>query len=195
MKHISGLVVSIFCFFSVSAQKNIPSFGKIDKADLEMKDCDFDPGAVAVKLLDIGNMFYDRGTAGITLFKTVYEKRVRIKILKDKGLSYANVEVPFYSHNNDETISKIDACTFNLDESGKIKVTDVSKSSIYIKKINKQALNIANGAGIQWFDDNSIIYKTAVAMPSGLPKRPITPNGPTIQQNIGKAAPGRQRCQ
>ena len=139
MKHISGLVVSIFCFFSVSAQKNIPSFGKIDKADLEMKDCDFDPGAVAVKLLDIGNMFYDRGTAGITLFKTVYEKRVRIKILKDKGLSYANVEVPFYSHNNDETISKIDACTFNLDESGKIKVTDVSKSSIYIKKINKQA--------------------------------------------------------
>ena len=139
MKHISGLVVSIFCFFSVFAQKNIPSFGKIDKADLEMKDCDFDPGAVAVKLLDIGNMFYDRGTAGITLFKTVYEKRVRIKILKDKGLSYANVEVPFYSHNNDETISKIDACTFNLDESGKIKVTDVSKSSIYIKKINKQA--------------------------------------------------------
>ena len=36
MKHISGLVVSIFCFFSVFAQKNIPSFGKIDKADLEM---------------------------------------------------------------------------------------------------------------------------------------------------------------
>ncbi len=59
------------------------------------------------------------------------------------------------------------------------------------KKINKQALNIANGAGIKWFDDNSLIYKTAVTLPSALKGKPITPKGPTIQQNIGKAAPGR----
>ena len=59
------------------------------------------------------------------------------------------------------------------------------------KKINKQALNIANGAGIRWFDDNSIMYKTAIVLPSSLLKRPITPKGPTIQQNVGKAAPGR----
>jgi len=105
-----------------------------------MKDCDFDPGAVAVKLLDIGSMFYDRGTYGITALKTIYDYRVRIKILKDKGLSYANVEIPFFNNgnNNSEKIKQIDACIYNLDETGNIKVTTVSKGSIYIKKINKR---------------------------------------------------------
>ena len=138
MRYLFAIILHLIFFLGASAQKDVPSFGKIDKADLEMKDCDFDPGARAVKLLDIGNMFYDRGTEGITLFKTIYEKRIRIKILKDKGLSYANVEIPFYDANRHERISRIEACTFNLDETGKIKVTDVSKSSIYTKKINKQ---------------------------------------------------------
>lgn len=139
MKRI--LVLGICCLYLQFgiAQKKLPSFGKVDKADLEMTDCDFDKGADAVKLIDVAKMYYDRGTAGVTLFKTMYEYRVRIKILKDKGLSYANVEIPYYSNNNDEKITNIDACTINLDESGKIKVTDVSKSSIYTKKYNKRA--------------------------------------------------------
>ena len=142
MKLIQLLLFSLCLLFSLnlSAQKEVPSFGKIDKADLEMKDCDFDPGAVAVRLLDVGDMFYDRGTAGITFLKTIYNKRVRIKILKDKGLSYANVEIPFFTNGVDdiEKIRQIDACIYNLDETGNIKVTNVGKSSIYIKKINKR---------------------------------------------------------
>ncbi len=138
MKSLLTLIISCFCVNTVMSQTKIPSYHKIEKADLEMTDCDFDKGAVAIKLIDYANMYYDRGTAGVTLFKTMYEYRVRIKILKDKGLSYANVEVPFYSNNNDEKISNIDACTFNLDENGKIKITDVGKSSIYTKSINKR---------------------------------------------------------
>ena len=142
MKLIQQSLFILCLLFSLklSAQKEIPSFGKIDKADLEMKDCDFDPGAVAVKLLDVGDVFYDRGTAGITFLKTIYNKRVRIKILKDKGLSYANVEIPFFTNGVDdiEKIRQIDACIYNLDETGNIKVTNVGKSSIYIKKINKR---------------------------------------------------------
>ncbi len=138
--NICLLLVLLFSTFNSFAQKEAPSYGKIDKADLEMKDCDFDPGAVAVKLLYIGSMFYDRGTAGITLFKTIYDYRIRIKILKDKGLSYANVDIPFFNNgvNNDEKIKQVDACVYNLDESGNVKVTNVSKSSIYTKKINKR---------------------------------------------------------
>ena len=34
--------------FSAYAQKGQPAFGNIDKADLEMKDCDFDKGAEAI---------------------------------------------------------------------------------------------------------------------------------------------------
>jgi hypothetical protein len=119
------------------AQKGQPAFGKIDKADLEMKDCDFDKGAEALTLINWGKLNYDRGTSGITLFKTMYEYRVRIKILKESGLSYANVTIPFYSHNGDERILKTDAYTYNLDDAGNIKTTDVGKSSIYIKKLNR----------------------------------------------------------
>ncbi|MEO7445075.1 MAG: DUF3857 domain-containing protein [Ferruginibacter sp.] len=122
----------------IQAQKNVSPFGKIDVEDLKMLDVSFDPGAEAVVLFDVGNVYYDRGTQGITWFKTMYNRRTRIKILKDKGMSYANVEIPFYNYNNDEKITNIEAVTYNLDENGKVKTTDVSKSSIYIKKINRR---------------------------------------------------------
>ncbi|MGC4103661.1 DUF3857 domain-containing protein [Ferruginibacter sp.] len=119
------------------AQKDIPGFGKIDKADLLMKDCDFDKGAEAMILLDWGNFYYDRGVPGITFLNTIFEKRERIKILKNDGLNYANVAIPYYDNNAEERIVKIDALTYNLDESGNVKVTEVNKSSIYSKRINR----------------------------------------------------------
>ncbi|HNH21977.1 MAG TPA: hypothetical protein PLS65_06435, partial [Ferruginibacter sp.] len=48
--------------FSANAQKGLPGFGKVDKADLEMTDCEFDKGAEAMVLIDYGNTYYDRGT-------------------------------------------------------------------------------------------------------------------------------------
>lgn len=59
------------------------------------------------------------------------------------------------------------------------------------KKVNQQALNVVLGADLIWYDDNTLMYKTAVAPASAAPKKPITPKGPTVQQNVGKAAPGR----
>ena len=138
MKHY--ILTSLFGFgiFAISAQTKLPNPGKIDISDLQVTDCSFEKGAIAYKIIDWGNVYYERGTEGISLFKQVYEKRVRIKILKDKGLSYANVTIPYYSYNNDQKVTKTEAYTFNLDESGKVKVTEVGKSSIYTKKINKR---------------------------------------------------------
>ena len=139
MKYILLFILDISLnIFTLQAQKGLPGFGKIDKADLEMKDCDFDKGADAVTLIDYGNIFYTRGTWGKTYFNTVFEKRLRIKILKEGGLDYANVKIPFLDGRNEETISKISAYTYNLDEAGNIKVTEVGKSSIYNKRINKR---------------------------------------------------------
>ncbi len=118
------------------AQKGQPGFGKVDKADLEMKDCDFDKGADALVLIDYGNIFYDRGTVGFSAFKTVYERRTRIKILKEKGIAQADIEIPYYTHNNEERVLKLNANTYNLDETGKIITTEVKKNSIYSKKID-----------------------------------------------------------
>ena len=117
------------------AQKNIPAIGKVDKEDLLMTDCSFDKGADAFVLLDCGSTYYDKGSVN-TLFNTIFERRTRIKILKEKGLSLANVEIPFYSHNNEEKVLKLNAVTINVDKSGKVYTTEVKKNSIYNKRIN-----------------------------------------------------------
>ncbi|MBS1511945.1 MAG: DUF3857 domain-containing protein [Bacteroidetes bacterium] len=137
MKHTITIFLLALLSIAAHAQKNLPAFGKADKADLEMTDCDFDKGAAAERLFDWGNLYYDRGVPGISFLNTIYEKRERIKILKEGGISYANISIPYYDHNNEEQILKLDACTINLDEAGNIKVTDVSKSSVYTKRINK----------------------------------------------------------
>lgn len=59
------------------------------------------------------------------------------------------------------------------------------------KKINKQALNATLGGAYTWVHDDVILYQAATKLPSSAPKKPITPKGPTVQQNIGKAAPSR----
>ncbi len=56
-------------------------------------------------------------------------------------------------------------------------------------KINKEALNINLGNSFTWVDDNTIVYKAATQLPTAVPKKPITPKGPTVQQNLGKVAP------
>ncbi|MEO8173765.1 MAG: prolyl oligopeptidase family serine peptidase [Sediminibacterium sp.] len=56
-------------------------------------------------------------------------------------------------------------------------------------KINKQPVNTVLGIAYTWVDDNTILYKATTQAASNAPKRPITPKGPTVQQNLGKAAP------
>lgn len=127
-----------FCFsLSAFSQNELPAFGKADKADLEKNDCDYDKGAEAEVLIDWGNTYYDRGTSGISTFKTVFEHRKRIKILKEKGMTQADIKITYYGHNNDEKIIKVTAYTFNLDAAGNVQRTEAGKSSIYIKRLDK----------------------------------------------------------
>ncbi|MBC7889721.1 MAG: DUF3857 domain-containing protein [Ferruginibacter sp.] len=136
MKFLFSLFV--FVVQAAVAQKDLPGFGNIDQADFEDKDCFFDPGAEACKLIDWGNRYYTRSTDDPSSFTAMHERRVRIKILKPSGLSYGNLTIPFYSHNNDESIIDMQACTYNITEDGKIKKTRVNKSAIYNNRINNQ---------------------------------------------------------
>jgi dipeptidyl aminopeptidase/acylaminoacyl peptidase len=56
-------------------------------------------------------------------------------------------------------------------------------------KISKQPVNNTLGGAYFWYDDNTIVYKSALHPASAAPKKQITPKGPTVQENIGKAAP------
>ncbi len=134
-KFLFNLLFILFFTPTCFAQKGQPKLGKIDMEDLLMKQCSYDKDAVAFKLIDWGNLYYDRGNSEM-LFKTIVEIRQRIKILKEEGLSYANVTIPYYTKNNTEKISKIEAFVYNIDAAGKIEVNTINKNSTYTKKIN-----------------------------------------------------------
>jgi hypothetical protein len=126
---------------TVWAQDKLPSFGKIDKADLEMEDCDFDPGAEAFVLIDVGEIsfsyFQNVGWASETYY------RIRIKVLKEKGISTAQIKLRYRSKNNLEEISNVKGISYNLDANKNIEESDLEKKSIYETEIDKESTEIS----------------------------------------------------
>jgi hypothetical protein len=118
---------------SLAAQKNkkkdpaLPEFGVVDKEELEMKACDFDDNAEALVLLDDGTLDFVIGR-GIEM-----KRRIRIKILNDKGLDWANVHLSYYSERNVQDILGLEAQTYNLDAAGNIVTTKLEKKLVYEK--------------------------------------------------------------
>ena len=90
MRKLTAVAIAIALSFPVLAQKNknkdpnLPAFGAVDKSDLEMKQCDFDDKAEAMVLIDDG-VLEDDGP------DLVFKRRVRIKILNNKGTDWGNV--------------------------------------------------------------------------------------------------------
>lgn len=136
MRKSSLLLALLLTTTFLFAQKNkkndeaIPDFGVVDKADLLMKECDFDKNAEAVVLLDDGKW---EAISDIEL-----KRRVRIKILNDKGLEWANVHLRYRSERNMQNITKLEAQTYNLDANGNVIVTKVESKLVYEKKLNKR---------------------------------------------------------
>jgi Domain of Unknown Function with PDB structure (DUF3857) len=122
-------------FGSAAAQDKLPSFGSIDKADLEMKDCDFEPGAEAVVLLDIGEMQYAYIHDTGWLLETEY--RVRIKILKESALDRANVKIRYYNKGRMEDLTGLSGVTYNLDNQGNVTETKLERKEKYKKSIDE----------------------------------------------------------
>jgi hypothetical protein len=136
MKKFVTLVIPVLMGLTLAAQRNkdVPDFGKVEKADLEMKECDFDKNAEAIVLFDVAELYLDF-TADLEIGM---ERHVRIKILKDKGLKQADIHLPFYSYRNNESIKGLSAQTYNLDAAGNVVATKVDKKLIYEKKLNKR---------------------------------------------------------
>ncbi len=130
--------ISILISLSVFGQKGknkdskIPAFGSVDKADLQMKECDFDKNAEAMVLFEKGQTDFIVGK-GID-----FERHVRIKILNDKGKDRADIHLRYFNYKNDEEIKDISAQVYNLDASGNVVVTKLDKKQIFEKQINKR---------------------------------------------------------
>ncbi|MEO7534183.1 MAG: DUF3857 and transglutaminase domain-containing protein [Ferruginibacter sp.] len=140
MKRDFCILTMLFLCTTVFAQKDVPAYGKIEKADLEMKECAFDNAAEAMVLFDVGEVYCSLNLNALfgNYVRTEFATHVRIKILTDKGLNQANIKIRYRSERNLEDVTNISAQTINLDASGNIVYTKVEKSLIYRKKLNKR---------------------------------------------------------
>lgn len=68
-------------------------------------------------------------------------------------------------------------------------VINVSKGTVV--KINTTPINATLGPVFSWLNEQTLLYTGTVKPATLFPKKSITPVGPSIQENSGKAAPSR----
>ncbi len=141
MKKLVLIFSLLLIFGSLPAQDKIPSFGKIDKAELEMKDCDFDPEAEALILIDVGDIQFSYVNNIGWQAESVY--RVRIKVFKASALDRAEIKIRYYSQSRAQEITGISGISFNLDATGNITETRLEKSAVFDKYIDKEFSEIS----------------------------------------------------
>lgn len=136
MKKIIALLVALICAAGLYAQrdKDLPAFGKIEKADLELTTCEFDKEADAMLLLDYGDISYQAGVR--STFAMRKDMRTRIKILRQKGIDHATIRINYITDDNYEKLLDVDAITYNLDASGNVVTTKVENKSFFKEKID-----------------------------------------------------------
>jgi len=121
------LYVSAFC----GAQTKIPEYANFEKDEIELKVCHFDKDADAVIIFDKANAGYNDEHNLVT------ERRIRFKILREKGIEKANIQIRYYSYENFETIRGLQASIFNIDDEKGQVLTTLDKKLVYDKKLNK----------------------------------------------------------
>lgn len=120
-------VVLFTCSRSM-AQTVLPEFGQISNYEINLKECSFDKEAEAIILFDQAETNYDEDYSMIT------RRRIRIKILNEKGIDKANIRIPVYSGNDFESVSNLEGMTLTAEAFGNIIITNLDKKSIYTEK-------------------------------------------------------------
>ena len=106
------------------------SYGKVDKADLELKACDFEKDANAEILFSKGTVYFDQE------YNLIFELHERIKIFNDNGKDEANIKIRYYGGNNLQYITGVQAQTINVNN-GAVEIAKVDKKQIFNQRIDK----------------------------------------------------------
>ena len=112
-------------------QSKFPEFGTYMLPEIQLKECDFDKSADAVFLLDKGLSYFNED------FQLITERRIRIKILKEKGISRGNIRIPFYSNDGFEQIHNIEAAVITPEADGNVKISALDKKNIYSRQLTQ----------------------------------------------------------
>jgi Domain of Unknown Function with PDB structure (DUF3857) len=127
---VSSLLCTVLIPCLVAAQ-DFPTVGYISDAEFTLKECAFDKEAAAVVLVDEAVANYNDD------YNLITDRHIRIKILKESGFKYANIEIPFYRKSRLESVERIEGTVTNLTPEGKQEVTALEKKSIYKKEMNE----------------------------------------------------------
>ena len=116
----------------LSFAQDFKELGIATGEEINLKQCSFDKEANAVILRHEAFSNYDDHGHLITLH------HVRIKILKEKGFSAADISIPFYRKDNFELISGVEGLTINVGNDGQAINTKLERKSIFTQKTNER---------------------------------------------------------
>ena len=121
----------ILLSYSVQGQSLSREFGRITQADVDYKR---DDGASAVVLFDLGDTRFMDSDMG---FNIQFTRIRRIKIIKNEGVEYAEVSIPYYvdGYGKTESVKAIEAFSINIVDGAMIK-TRLDPQTIYTERIN-----------------------------------------------------------
>ena len=128
-----GHVLFIQMIFAQEGQ-NI-KFGKITASDFNNPALQFDSGANAVIIADIGNTRFEGNSHGS--FTLIFTHFLRVKIMNKNGFDIGNREISLY-HNQEgdfEKLYSLKASTFNL-ENALITETKLDEKAVFDVKFN-----------------------------------------------------------
>lgn len=132
MKQFVAIVMMTMAL-SLYAQEFEYKYGKVSNEEVTMTQYTKDPDADAVILKEKVQVYYDMGVNGI---KLITEISRRIKILKDAGKEWGDVEFTFYdTPQNKEYISGLEGASYNM-VNGKVVKTSLEKKYITTEKIS-----------------------------------------------------------
>lgn len=143
MKKLFTLCTYLFlCITYALAQQSDPAikpnlkYGKPTKEELSFTTYAPDTTASAVCLFQDGKTYFTYNDS----FKLVTEQVVRLKILNPQGSSYADIQIPYYSPEDNkqepDRIEKLDGASYNL-ENGKIVKTPLTNDLISDERVNQ----------------------------------------------------------
>jgi hypothetical protein len=134
MKHLIMLLLMTAEMSAVIAQTE--PYGKVSRADLELKASALDPSAEAEVLFESQEaelLLLMNGDIEILL-----KRHERIKVYNENGLDRANIKISYRPRNGMEAVTRLEGAAYNLDASGAVQTVKLDKQSIFDKKIDNR---------------------------------------------------------
>lgn len=132
MKKYFQLFAYLFIYqFVFSQASDLPDFGVFTAEEKNLQECSFEKDADAVVLFDYGYSNYDDN------YHLITSRRIRIKILNERGISEGNIRIRFYSKGDFEFIRNIQAVSYTPVDGATPVFSYVDRKSIYTEKENE----------------------------------------------------------